>query len=244
MNSNGPAPPPQGPPEHALQAAEYALGVLDAQARREAERRIADDPAFAAEVAAWEARLAPMLDEAVPVAPPDRAWPRIQASLGHAASPEKTRGPRASLWRSLPFWRTAGAAGFAFAAAAMVYIAVQRPPRIPASAPYVAAIVRDDGSAAYSATLDMQRGMLVVMPMGGATADAARVPELWLIPADGKPRSLGVIRRDGAMMLPMPAALRDMAAGAMLAVTMEPPGGSPTGLPTGPVMAKGRIERV
>lgn len=242
MNSNGPA-PPHDPPEHELLAAEYALGVLDAQARREAERRIAQDPAFAAEVAAWEARLAPMLDEAAPAAPPDRVWPRIQATLGHAAA-EKPREPRASLWRSLPFWRTAGAAGFAFAAAAVVFIAVQRPPQIPASAPYVAAIVRDDGSAAYSATLDMQRGMLVVMPMGGATVDATRVPELWLIPADGKPRSLGVIRRDGAMMLPMPAALRDMAAGAMLAVTMEPPGGSPTGLPTGPVMAKGRIEQV
>lgn len=244
MNSNGPATPPHDPPEHALQAAEYALGVLDAQARREAERRIANDPAFAAEVAAWEARLAPLLEEAAPVAPPDRVWPRIQASLGHAAPSVNPRETRASLWRSLPFWRTAGAAGFAFAAAAMVYIAVQRPPQPAPGAPYVAAIMRDDGSPAFTATIDMQRSTVVVMPLGGAMADATRVPQLWLIPADGKPRSLGVIRRDAAMTLRLSAELRDMASGAMLAVSMEPPGGSPTGLPTGPVMAKGRIERV
>ena len=104
--------------------------------------------------------------------------------------------------------------------------------------------MRQDGSPAYSATIDMQRGMVVVMPLGGGSIDASRVPELWLIPADGKPRSLGLIKRDGAMTMRLPAALRGMAAGAMLAVSMEPPGGSPTGLPTGPVMAKGRIERV
>ncbi|TKR33475.1 hypothetical protein FCE95_04030 [Luteimonas gilva] len=243
MNSNGPATPPHDPPEHAMLAAEYALGVLDAQARREAERRIAEDPAFAAEVAAWEARLATMLDEAEPVAPPERVWPRIRATLGHDAN-EKKSAPRASLWQSLPFWRLAGATGFAFAAAAMVYIAVQRPPETVSGAPYVAAIRRDDGSAAYSATLDMQRGMMVVMPLGDGSVDASRVPELWLIPADGKPRSLGVIKRDGAMTMHLPAPLRDMADGAMLAVSMEPPGGSPTGSPTGPVMAQGRIVRI
>lgn len=243
MNSNGPASPPHDPPEHAMLAAEYALGVLDAQARREAERRIAEDPAFAAEVAAWEARLATMLDEAEPVSPPERVWPRIRAALGYGTT-TKRDAPRASLWQSLPFWRLAGATGFAFATAAMVYIAVLRPPQPSAGAPYVAAIVRDDGSPAYSATIDMQRGMVVVMPLGVGSVDASRVPELWLIPADGKPRSLGLIKRDGAMTMRLPAALRGMAAGAMLAVSMEPPGGSPTGLPTGPVMAKGRIERV
>lgn len=243
MNSNGPATPPHDPPEHAMLAAEYALGVLDAQARREAERRIAQDPAFASEVAAWEARLATMLDEAAPVAPPEHAWPRIRATLGHGANAQKS-APRASLWQSLPFWRLAGATGFAFAAAAMVYIAVQRPPETVSGAPYAAAIRRDDGSPAYTATLDMQRGMMVVMPLGGGTADASRVPELWLIPADGKPRSLGVIERDGAMTMRLPDALRKVAAGAMLAVSMEPPGGSPTGSPTGPVMAQGRIVRI
>ncbi len=242
MNSNGPT-PPHDPPEHAMLAAEYALGVLDAQASRVAERRIAQDPVFAAEVAAWQERLATMLDEAEPVAPPARVWPRIRATLGHDAT-ERTPAARPSLWRSLPFWRIAGSAGFAFAAAAMVYIAVQRPPEAGAGAPHVAAIRRDDGSAAYTATIDMQRGMVVVMPLGGGTADTSRVPQLWLIPADGKPRSLGLLRRDRAMTMRLPNALRDVAAGAMLAVSMEPPGGSPTGLPTGPVMASGRIVRI
>jgi anti-sigma-K factor RskA len=73
-------------------------------------------------------------------------------------------------------------------------------------------------------------------------ADATRVPELWLIPADGKPRALGLLRADSAVTIVIPAALRPHAsANATLAVSLEPPGGSPTGAPTGPVVATGKL---
>ncbi len=240
MNSTGPTMPPHDPPERDTLAAEYVLGVLDAQARREVERRIAREPALAAEVAAWEARLAPMLDDVAPVSAPAHIWPRIRATLGHDA-PARAAASR-SLWESLPFWRSVGAAGFAMAAAAVVFIAVQRPPPAPAGKPMVVAIRHDDGSPAYTATFDMQRSMLVLMPLdGGGTGDDGRVPELWLIPSGGTPQSLGVIDRKNAMMMRLPARLRDAIAGGVMAVTMEPAGGSPTGQPTGPMIAKGDI---
>lgn len=240
MNSNGPALPPHDPPERDTLAAEYVLGLLDAQARREAKRRIASEPDFAAEVAAWEARLAPMLEEIAPVPAPARAWPRILSALGRAAPLRATKRP--SLWDSLPFWRGVGATGFAMAAAAFVFIAVQRPPAAPTGKPMVVAIRHDDGSAAYTATFDAQRSMLVLMPLDGSAGDDGRVPQLWLIPSsDGKPRSLGVIDRRNAMMMRVPASMRDAFAGGVMAVSLEPLGGSPTGQPTGPVIAKGSI---
>ena len=54
-----------------LTAAEYALGVLDQLGRARAERRMAEDLHFAAEVQAWQARLAPLADEIAPVPAPE-----------------------------------------------------------------------------------------------------------------------------------------------------------------------------
>jgi anti-sigma-K factor RskA len=66
-----------------------------------------------------------------------------------------------------------------------------------------------------------------------------------VIPGDGVPRSLGVINRGGETAITLPAALRTVtAAGATLAVSLEPAGGSPTGKPTGPVIAAGKINKI
>ena len=75
------------------------------------------------------------------------------------------------------------------------------------------------------------------------TADATRVPELWLIPADGKPRSLGLLQRRPRRHRRHPArTLRHLpTSDAVLAVSLEPQGGSPTGAPTGPVIAAGKL---
>src|SRR5262245_10674381 len=51
-------------------AAEYVLGVLGAEERREIERRLPREPALAAEVAFWEERLGVLADAVAPVAPP------------------------------------------------------------------------------------------------------------------------------------------------------------------------------
>ena len=72
--------------------------------------------------------------------------------------------------------------------------------------------------------------------------DATRVPELWLIPPDGKPRPVGLLRGDQTVILSLPTDLAVLAKkDAVLAVSLEPPGGSTTGLPTGPVIASGKL---
>jgi len=84
-----------------LVAAEYVLGVLGAEERREVERRLAQDPALATEVAFWEERLGGLADAVAPVAPPPHTWSRIEASRSGAASASpRRRSPPPALPRS------------------------------------------------------------------------------------------------------------------------------------------------
>ena len=67
--------------------------------------------------------------------------------------------------------------------------------------------------------------------------DAGKALELWILPAEGNPVSLGLLPASGEQRRELSAAQRAALAGAkQLAVSLEPAGGSPTGLPTGPVL--------
>jgi len=220
------------PPDDETFAAEYVLGVLSAAERTEAERRIARERGFAALVEAWQARLVPWTDEIVPVQPPLDLWNKISAAL-----PAK-RAAGGGLWSSLMLWRwlTAGAGALALASLVALFVAVNQP----VQRPLIAAI--EGGNARYFvATIDPSHDTMAVVP-AAYTADSARVPELWLIAPGDKPRSLGVLRPDQATTITVPANLRPLTTGqAVLAVSLEPPGGSTTGAPTGPVIGQGKL---
>jgi anti-sigma-K factor RskA len=222
-------------PEDALIAAEYALGVLDGADRFAAQERIARDRAFALLVAEWEERLAPWAAEIEEVAPPPQVWDRIAATLPQPA-------PRTGLWQSLAFWRGLSLAAGALAAAcmaALIYAGIQFGPGTPPE-PLVASI--DGGGRHYFvATIDTIRGNIAVSPAAYAV-DATRVPELWLIPADGRPRSLGLLQAERVITIALSRELKALATrDTVLAVSLEPPGGSPTGQPTGPVIGAGKL---
>ena len=215
-----------------LIAAEYVLGVLSAAERQLAERRIVREREFAALVTAWEKRLIPWTADVAPVEPPHAVWNRIAT----AVPPQ--REAAADWWASLYFWRwmTVGAAGAALASLLALFLVLKGP----APAPLIASI-EGNGRATFVATVDGKHATVAVVP-AGFSADATRVPELWLIGPDAKPRSLGLLDPQRAVVLTIPGNLR-AAAGeqSVLAVSLEPPGGSPTGLPTGPVIAQGKL---
>ncbi|MGI8560267.1 MAG: anti-sigma factor [Luteimonas sp.] len=243
-----------------LLAAEYLLGLLDADARSGAQARLQQDHAFAAQVAAWEDYFSPWLEGIAPVEVPAALWPRIRAALWQHELPARGSTPvaRPSLWDRLPFWRGLAAGGFAVAAASMAALLVTvrsvpepvaPPPPVPVvtmptpappAAPMAVSLLHDDGSAAYNAVVNPDTGVIVLVPVH--MPDDVRVPELWLIGDDGVPKSLGVIARDRAMQVRIPDSVRQAAeANAIFAVSLEPEGGSPTGQPTGPVVAKGNL---
>jgi len=222
------------------------LGVLDPAARRSAAARIDRDPTFAAEVSGWELRLAPLIDEIVPVPAPFALWPRIQAALGAAAP--ASRG-ESTLWQSIGLWRWLSAGGFAVAAASLfaLFIATRSPPTLHINLPplpaaeLVAKMTQDDGKALFVVTIDASSGKLVIQPLD-VNIPAGRVAELWIIPAGDVPHSLGLVDARNPRPVSVPAALQGaLKAKSLVAVSLEPPGGAPHGAPTGPIIAKGEI---
>jgi anti-sigma-K factor RskA len=211
-------------------AAEYVLGVLDAVERREAERRLASEPGFAAEVAYWEARLGPLADQLPEVAPPARVWRGIEWTLAG--------GPQPGLWHSLPFWRAFGLGSLGIAAAAIAALFIVAPP---AQKPMFATLQQGAGPAAFVVGVDPSHGQVYVVP-ASYSRDVQRVAELWLIAPGQRPKSLGLLDPAKPVTLTVPEALRgSVTPDSTLAVTLEPPGGAPGGVATGPVVAQGKF---
>jgi anti-sigma-K factor RskA len=95
------------------------------------------------------------------------------------------------------------------------------------------------------ASADRDGRFLTIKALATIDLAADRALELWALPEKGNPRSLGLIASSGVVRV----ALRDGAASTLrdipaLAVSLEPKGGSPTGLPTGPVLYSGTIQRL
>ncbi|CAH2408990.1 conserved hypothetical protein [Mesorhizobium escarrei] len=217
-----------------LFAAEYVLGVLAADEREIASRRIDADAAFARLVDAWEARLSPMADAYPETVPPIRAKEALDRRLFVAE-------PRAGLWSSLAFWRGLAAASVA---ALAIYIAV---PYLnpPAEQPRLIASLAADGSdVRYLAVYDAARREVGLSHVSGERA-AGKDFELWMIEGKNAPVSMGVIPAGRIThMIISPAVQEKLAQGAVLAVSLEPAGGSPTGQPTGPVVAAGDLKSI
>jgi anti-sigma-K factor RskA len=205
-------------------AGEYVLGVLDAADRAAVEARIRTDAAFAAEVAAWERRFEGMNERFADVPAPN-LLPQIEARLfGHPA-------PRPSAMHWLA--RFLAGAGVAAAIALAAFVVLRPAPR-PDGPVMTATLSAEDATLAFSARY--QDGTLTVTRTIGAAAPQGQVHELWVIVGDAAPVSLGLL--DQATFTRPLDALPD---GAVLAVSLEPSGGSPTGAPTGPVLAAGPV---
>jgi len=214
-------------------AGEYVLGVLSAAERRAFEARLAQDPALRAEVEYWEQRLGGLASEVKPIDPPPHVWINIESAL--AAQPAKT-----GLWQNLLFWRWAAIGSAAVAAASLAALAYLA--RLPtANEPLVAKLEASGGPARFVAAIVSGGRGLTIVPASLPDLDR-RVLELWLIAPGDHPRSLGLIEPGRPVHISLPAELIPrVAPDATLAVSLEPLGGSPTGLPTGPVIASGKL---
>jgi anti-sigma-K factor RskA len=219
-----------------LTAAEYVLGVLAPEQRRAAERRLGRDAIFARQVAYWETRLGGLADAVPEVAPPGDGWARIEAALARAT---RSAEPRVSVWHSVAFWRSLALGTSALAAAclaALIYVGTA-----PVPAPLLARLDAESGQAGFVAAVSQGGATLTIVPASLLAAEQQAM-ELWLIPPGEKPHSLGLIDPDKPVTIKVPQDLLSRVNDeAVLAVSLEPPGGSPTGQPTGPVIANGKL---
>jgi len=217
-------------------AAEFALGLLGAAEGEAVRVRAQTDSVLSLRIAWWRDQLAPLVDEAK-VTPPAGLWTRIAASL------PGNNNSRTLMQR----WRAAAVGAMSVAAALAVFIGTQSAP-VPVipqvqPAPMVAMLSGETNPAIVSVSYDASTGQMTVAPT--ALDPAAGDAELWIVPEDGKPRSLGVIDAKTPQRHNVASDHRAFVhPGATFAISLEPKGGSTADGPTGPVVATGKIIRV
>lgn len=218
-------------------AAELALGLLEGQARADALRLSLSDPAFAAQVAAWETKLAPLHGEWADAQPGARVWSGIERQLADAPADKVT-----AIETRLRRWR-AGALLSGAVAAALAFVLITQPVPTPTPAAPQLAVARIESDAAGPLVLaryNQSNGLMQLRIHGFEPGTLA--PELWVIPEGGTPVSLGQIGHAGEAEMTMPPPHRLlMTEGATLAITMEPVSKTPHPAPSSVAVASGKI---
>jgi anti-sigma-K factor RskA len=219
-----------------MEAAEYALGVLDGEAMARAERRLASDAAFAREVERWRARFAAFDDTAVPHPPGAGLWPRIEAGLSGQAARTPHMPSLARLWGSIQVLRAATVA--ASFAALLMAVGLGVAVREARMQPKLVAVLLD-GDRAGAVVHAFADGRVVLMPLMAINVPEGRALEVWTLPSRERgPVSVGLMQRAQTLRLQ----LKDLPAPGpdqLFEITLEPATGSPTGRPTGPILFKG-----
>ncbi|ANW33778.1 anti-sigma factor [Ketogulonicigenium vulgare] len=211
-------------------AAEFALGVLPDDQRAELARRVEIDLPFARLVAQWEERLDPLSTEFAPEHLPPAVKRAIDQRLFGA------RPARRGFWDSLLLWR-----GLAGAATAAFIVALALPALQPVPERLAGSLTAEGTSVTYLAVYDSATGEVSLAHLSGDAVEGHAF-QLWVARGDEAPTSLGVIPAAVSTRVAVDAATRAlMTSAAHMAISLEPPGGSPTGLPTGPVLAVGDL---
>lgn len=238
-------------------AAEYVLGTLRGPARARFQAWLREDAALARAVREWEARLNPMTAAIAEVKPPRRVWRGIEARI--APAPRATAGrvaasaaappSQGSLWNSLAFWRNWGLVASGLAAALALGIALQRPAPLEdrvAMRPSYMAMMEDSGRTMKVMAFAPRGSSELWIKTEGMHHEPGKSYELWALSSrpGQAPVSLGVLPQASPAPIRLAAAVeRTFADVPWLAVSVEPEGGSRTGQPTGPVVAKGDCVR-
>ena len=226
-----PTPPEDFGPEEQdeLLAAEYVLGTLSPEERRLARNRAEVEGDFAARIAAWEMRLGSLNDGFEEVTPPDML-PQIEDRLFGA--PSSAPAPR-QRWFS---WGLRGGAVATAAIAVVVFLAFTFAP--PTTGPVIlqTELAAEDIDLRFAARWDASAGLLEVTRADGTAAPQGQDYELWLIDESGVPQSLGLLRDAVTQVQTV------LTSGLTLAISLEPEGGSPDAVPSGPVLAAGQLD--
>ena len=215
-------------------AAEIALGVIPLPDRDAALERLRVEPPLANAVSRWKTDLAVL----APHGGLRDLWPEI---AGKVAAEVSAASPGALPSTRLRRWKVATAA-LGLAAALLLAVQLKAPEQREIR---LAAILTGPDRAVATIGINAARDRLVVQSSALARSLTGQVPELWVVPPDGRPRSLGVIAPDVSLSVRAGDAVKDLlATDASLAISVEPAGGSPTGQPTGPIVLTGKIVRI
>ena len=218
----------QTPERRRALAADYAIGLMPPTARKRFEHLLQDDAPLRAELARWNTHLSQLTEPLLEQPVPDHVWQAIVARI----EPQTLHVPaRRPFWS----WVRLSALACSLLIALTVGLLYNRD-----SVQYKATLL--SGTAQPGLSIETHSDYLAVRPLELAAVDGGRSLELWAIPVEGKPVSLGLIPRDGDGRITLSQTQQQLIRiPVVLAVSLEPQGGSPTGQPTGPVLYQGPL---
>jgi anti-sigma-K factor RskA len=212
---------------------EYVLGTLQGSARRRFERALREEPRVASRLQHWRT-MAPRYTPMIEVEPSPATWKRLERDLD-------LRRYRTRWYHRLGLWQ-AFAGGVTALLVAVIALQIGGPAAPGAPAVTIAELTGKSDTARITAAVTSDRNVLRLRPSRPVVAGPAQSYELWLIPSEGgAPLSLAVLGSLDAQVPVAPQHASRLVRGAKLAISVEPAGGSPTGGPTGPVIAIGEI---
>lgn len=213
-----------------LLAGEYVLGTLEGAEKAAFEQRMAAEPALQVEVVRWQEHLAGLYADVPEQQPSPVVWQRISAELDR--SHESAQPAKTSWWQALWIWRTSTAL------AVLGLLAVWLLPLLPTEAPeqpwVYSVVMRDQQAQPQWAMVCDWRTRKMQVERVAASPKPDRDFELWLLPTEGAPVSMGVLRGE-SLSLDMPDGVAWNRVKAF-AVSLEPQGGSRQAGPSGPVL--------
>ncbi len=223
------------PPLAEQLAAAYVVGHLHGRARLRFARLLQQDVVLAQMVGRWEDALLPALLPAQGRPVPARVWHGIQAQLpAPALVPSRTNSaPRLPWWRRLALWQGVSAA------LALAIVVTWLWPSAP-QMPMLAVVNNRQGQATWVFHASAHHMRLVTLRHTVIPADKSL--QLWAIVPGKKPVSMGLLPMQAGQtpVLPVPDHM-NLRHAHLLAVTLEPAGGSPTGQPTGPILLQATL---
>jgi len=210
-------------------AAEYVLGTLRGGARRRFEQWMMESGRVRQEVWYWEQQLSGLAEPVPEKQPPARVWKRIEQRIWPAPS-TTPMGSRIMAWL-WPGWGLVATA----AALVLAVMLVQQPGTGPGLAGAIVQENLSDPLWLISETGGDRK--LRLRSVAASGPEAGKDYELWVVPENGQPLSLGVMKLGGVYQVTLDDAARDaLSRSRTLAISLEPEGGSPTGAPTGPIL--------
>lgn len=238
---------------HAL-AGEYVLGTMNPQARRRFEALLPSHPALQQAVLDWQASLLPLAQSIPPEAPSPKVWEGIERTLFNQTtetkatmSPVVFTQPKETVQRGFWHWERGLSLAMALTLSVVTWHAYLRPTpapvaqiaRAPINVVIKTAAQTDKPQVLFSLSISPDGRALILTPIDPQAPGSKQALELWAVPKEGAPRSLGLVSATSSTTVLRDAILEGVAA---FAVSIEPESGSPTGAPTGPVVGVGKLE--
>lgn len=236
--------------DRVVASGQYVIGLLEESDRLEFEQALAKDAQLRAEVARWRDDLVGLTERVATTEPTAQLWNRIAQALPDKAHPVPVARPASptkpatvetrGYWGSLGFWRTVSAVAVSIALILGGYI-VQQPSEVRV---YLAVLKSPDQQTGWLVKARTS-GTIRLVPLDAATTiPVDKSLQLWTQPAGADaPMPIALVSPGQTLEIPLKQ-LPGLAGEQLFAISLEPQGGSPTGLPTGPILFAGNTEQL